>query len=78
MVEAVVVTETVAYNLWVEGNTRGLVRVIVEVNAAVVVEGVTALTGISRNSEALVPSQIQIPTRLAALAEVMEVEQAFT
>ena len=78
VVDAVVVTVTDAYSLCVDGRTSGLAKVKVVVKAAVVVEGVTADTAISVYSCALVPSQIHIPTKLAAVAAVIEVEQAFT
>ena len=78
VVDAVVVTVSEAYNLYVDGKTNGFVKVTVVVKAAVVVDGVIADTAISVNNCAFVPSQIHMPTRFAAEAAVIEVEQAFT
>ena len=78
VVAAVVVTVNEAYNLYDDGRTNGLVRVNVVVKAAAVVDGVIADTAISVYNWALVPSQIQMPTKFAAVAAVIDVEQAFT
>jgi len=78
VVDAVVVTVTEAYSLYVDGRTRGFVNVKVVVNPATVVDGVTAVTAISVKSCALVPSHIHMPTKLAAVGAVIEVEQALT
>ena len=75
---AVVVTLTEAKSLKVDGKTRGLAKVNVVVNPATVVEGVIAVTSISVNKKAVVPSHTQMPTMLPAVAEVKEVEQALT
>ena len=75
---AVVVTLTEAYSLNVDGKTSGLAKVKVVVNPATVVEGVTAVTSISVNKKAVVPSHTHMPTMFPAVAATKEVEQALT
>jgi hypothetical protein len=74
----VVVTVVLAYKANAAGKTSGCVKLSVVVNAAVVVDGVTAVTAISCIKNAVVPSHIQMPTMFAALAVVMLVPTALT
>jgi len=74
----VVVTVVEAYRANAAGRFSGIGKLYVVVNAAVVVLGVTAVTATSRIMNAVVPSQSQIFTRLAAFAVVIPVPTALT
>jgi len=67
-----------AYSANAAGKFSGCGNVKIVLNAAAVVLGVVASTGISAIRNAVVPSHIQTPTSWAALAVVMPVPTLLT
>ena len=78
MPAAVVVTVVLAYRANAAGRFSGCGKVKVVLNAAAVVLGVVASTGISAIRNAVVPSHNQMSTSWAALAVEMPVPQLLT